>query len=542
MSADAARFLGFAFANADVLVEVTTAGTISFVAGALGTICNLREQDVIGKPLDRLVGTADVGLVRRLLGTLKPNSRLETRRVGLRRGDQTVTATMSGYRLGASPTLHLTFTMVSGIAAVVPEVPRDQETGLVEADAFQAELCEKFGIESDGGPPKLTLLKIAGLGEVRSRLGPEVTARLLEEVGGLLRVHAASDTLATRLGDDRFGIVHGKDTDGKAIAADIEAAGQRIAPGGPSLRAQQTSLDLASPGLGREDAGRVLLFAVRRFAEDESGHSIATIGEALRDLVDQTVTKVTNLRSTLVNQHLRLQFQPIVFLPHRGLHHYEALARFPDAAPGPTIAFAEEIGMVQEVDLLVCHKALSILMADSGQPPLQIAINLSAVSLGSDIFMATFARILQKHPQLRQRMLIEITESSEIKDLERAARIINDLRAAGHSVCLDDFGAGAASFPYIQALKVDFVKIDGSYVKSVGRNPRNDAILRAIVNLCDDIGVQVIAEMVETQEQATQLANWGVKLAQGYLFGRPVDQPDYQVTALAAAGAAPRPR
>jgi EAL domain-containing protein (putative c-di-GMP-specific phosphodiesterase class I)/GGDEF domain-containing protein len=533
MTSDVARFLGFAFANADVLIEVDARGIIGFAAGALQHVLGITDADLIGQPIDRVVAAGDRGLVRRLLRTAGSNRRLEPRTVALAGGAQ---ATLSGYRLGRSPSVQLTLTRSESKGAEAPA--RDAETGLLDPEAFQAQLGERFGVDVGRAPPKLTLIKIADFGEVKSRLGPELTLRLLGEVGALLRVHAADDTLATRLGEDRFGLVHGSDLSATALADEIAVTGAGLSPDGQPLASENLTLDMSAPGLSREDAGRVLMFTVKSFAEETANFDISTMHDAVKLLVDQTVTRVTSLRTTLTDDRLKLQFQPIVSLATRGLHHYEALARFPNGAPGPTIAFAEQIGMVHDVDLLVCEKALETLGTD---PSLQIAVNMSAASLGSDIFVVAFQRLVARDPALRSRLLVEVTESTGLTDLPRAARVLEELRRVGHRICLDDFGAGAASFPYIQALPVDFVKIDGSYVRRLGGSPRDDAILRAMVGLCREIRVQVIAEMVETQDQAAQLNAWGFELAQGYHFGRPADRPAYKPASLFASPAPARP-
>ncbi|CAO3430643.1 EAL domain-containing protein [Azospirillum doebereinerae] len=526
MSTDVARFLGFAFANADVLVEVDARGLIGFAAGALQHVLGTTDAALVGQPVDGLIAPGDRGLVRRLLRTVGANARLEPRVVALAGG---APVTLAGYRLGRSPNVQLTLTRIESGAKIAPLPVRDAETGLLDAEAFQAQLGERFGLEVGEGAPKLTLIKIAQFGEVKSRLGPDLTVRLLGEVGALLRVHASADTLATRLGEDRFGLVHAGEVNGPALAGEIAVAGAHLAPDAPSLRAENLTLDMAAPGLSREDAGRVLMFTVKSFAEDTASFDIADMQDAVKLLVDRTVSRVTTLRSTLTDDRLKLQFQPIVALSSKGLHHYEALARFPNGAPGPTIAFAEQIGMVHDIDLLVCEKALDMLASDKS---LQIAVNMSAASLGSDIFVVAFQRLVGRNPGLRSRLLVEVTESTGLTDLPRAARVLEDFRKVGHRICLDDFGAGAASFPYIQALPVDFVKIDGSYVKRLGGSPRDDAILRAMVGLCREIRVQVIAEMVETADQAAQLTAWGFELAQGYHFGRPADRPGYQPPSL----------
>lgn len=531
MTTDVARFLGFAFANADVLVEVDARGLVGFAAGAVQSLLGMDDAALIGQPIDVLLAPGDRGLVRRLLRTLGANARLESRTVALAGG---MPVTLSGYRLGRSGSVQLTLTRIECGSKVAPLPSRDAETGLLDADAFQAQLGERFGLDVGEGPPKLTLIKIAQFGDVKSRLGPDLTLRLLGEVGALLRVHASADTLATRLGEDRFGLVHAGEVNGPALAAEITVSGAQLAPDAPVLTADNLTLDMAAPGLSREDAGRVLMFTVKSFAEDTATFDIADMQDAVKLLVDQTVTRVTSLRSTLTDDRLKLQFQPIVTLANRGLHHYEALARFPGGAPGPTIAFAEQIGMVHDIDLLVCEKALEVLASDRS---LQIAVNMSAASLGSDLFVVAFQRLVGRNPSLRNRLLVEVTESTGLTDLPRAARVLEDFRKVGHRICLDDFGAGAASFPYIQALPVDFVKIDGSYVKRLGGSPRDDAILRAMVGLCREIRVKVIAEMVETPDQAAQLTAWGFELAQGYHFGRPADRPGYQPPPLFATPA-----
>ncbi len=124
-------------------------------------------------------------------------------------------------------------------------------------------------------------------------------------------------------------------------------------------------------------------------------------------------------------------------------------------------------------------------------------------------------------------------------DLPRAQRIIQEFRRAGHKVCLDDFGAGAASFPYLRAFTIDFVKIDGAYVSRMLDAMRDHAILKAMVQLCSDLGTVTIAEMIETDAQAQRLAQTGVDYGQGYLFGRPTPTP--AMPGILARKVPPRP-
>jgi EAL domain-containing protein (putative c-di-GMP-specific phosphodiesterase class I) len=142
-----------------------------------------------------------------------------------------------------------------------------------------------------------------------------------------------------------------------------------------------------------------------------------------------------------------------------------------------------------------------------------------------------------EHGVLRSRLLFEITESQKLHDLELANRIIAKVRRTGHSVCLDDFGASGASLDSLCRLEVDYVKIDGRYIRALDASSRDAKIVKHLVALCEDFGVCAIAEMVETPEAAGVIGSFGVTLAQGWLYGKAAAKPEWS-----PADAAARPR
>jgi EAL domain-containing protein (putative c-di-GMP-specific phosphodiesterase class I) len=135
---------------------------------------------------------------------------------------------------------------------------------------------------------------------------------------------------------------------------------------------------------------------------------------------------------------------------------------------------------------------------------------------------------------LRSRLLFEITESQRLNDLELANRIIAKVRKTGHPVCLDDFGAGGASLESLCRLEVDYVKIDGRYIRALDARSREATIVKHMVALCRDFGVAPIAEMVETKAAAAVIEAFGVKLAQGWLYGKATAKPEWPAEAPAA--------
>jgi len=279
----------------------------------------------------------------------------------------------------------------------------------------------------------------------------------------------------------------------------------------------------AAESLSAEDRQHVIRYMVRKLSDSQSRLETSSITDAMNDTLAGTVKRVRDIRQMLTRNRLRVALQPIVFLADRRIHHYEALARPTDGeAPAGLIGFAEEIGLSADFDLLMCRKVIDILTrgADSGSMP-SIALNISAASLESEQFVEAFRKLLAGDRRLRDNLLIEVTESMRIRDLESTNAALGRLRGDGHKVCLDDFGAGASSLHYIRALEVDFVKIDGAYVKRLEFSARDRAILKAMASLCAELDVGIVAEMIETEAQAEILAGLGVQLGQGHLFGKP---------------------
>ena len=175
----------------------------------------------------------------------------------------------------------------------------------------------------------------------------------------------------------------------------------------------------------------------------------------------------------------------------------------------------EAVGLSHELDLAVLRQAVAA-MRQSGA---SVAVNVSGRSVVSPSFVQkALAEIVGLPPR---RLLVEITETAEIEDLAAAALQIGRLRAAQIGVCLDDFGAGHASFRYVRDLKVDYVKIDGAFVRAAAEGGQGPSIVRAMRDLAESAGARTIAEMVETEADLALMASFGVDYGQGFLLGRP---------------------
>jgi len=241
---------------------------------------------------------------------------------------------------------------------------------------------------------------------------------------------------------------------------------------------------------------------------------------------------VTRITDALAEDRFRLHFQRIV--PIRpGLEpgeHHEVLVRMLDergelVSPGQFIPAAERYGLMAEIDHWVIANALELVAArHRHQPegPLErYSINLSGASLGDEACLAFIRSQLAGYPVPPEAFCFEVTETAAISQLGSAIEFMQELKALGCRFSLDDFGSGLSSFAYLKTLPVDFVKIDGAFVKDMARDPIDHAMVEAINRVGQVMDIRTIAEFVESEEILELLGEIGVDYAQGYHIGRP---------------------
>ncbi|MEA1649197.1 EAL domain-containing protein [Nitrospirillum sp. BR 11164] len=518
------RYLGFAFANADLLMEVDGDGAVQFAAGAALALTGHSDAELAGRALADLLAPADRALVRRVLGALGDNGRGSPRPVRLRRRDgREVVCALAAYRMQGSPLVSVTFCQLAAGAAALP-APQDVDpaTELLTPAAFAQAAAVNFapgGVE----PPAcgaLTLLEMNNLADVRTRLTAEADGQLMTEIGAVFRQHGGA--VAGRVADHRFGVMATASL-AEQITRDIARVAADLGLDQP-LEVDARTLDSNSFGLSRADRSRLLLHALRRFAEAGAGAVDMLSGQsAAAGFVQDAVGCLARLRDDLGGNRLSLVFEPIVDLKTGRMHHLEVLSRFNGDRPGSVITLAEELGVINDVDMLVCSLAMREL--ETAPADIILAVNLSAVSVGSDLFMQSLLAQLKTQPGLSGRLMFEVTETGNLGDLDRARNVLAAVRRLGHPLCLDDFGVGMASFTYIRALDFDHVKLDGSFIAKMCVNKREEAIVTGMLALCRGLGVTAIAEHVETPEQMLRLRGLGCALGQGWLFSKALDRP-----------------
>jgi EAL domain-containing protein (putative c-di-GMP-specific phosphodiesterase class I) len=515
------RYVAFAFARGDVLLEIDSNGIIVFATGTVRGLLGVDADALIGKPLNSIVAPDAAQALGIVLSAAKAHRRVLID-LALQVGTRRIGGNMAGCPLPDGPGYYLSFSAQLGAARVPIEPPRDAATGLLSRDALTVQAEKLIASTPAGGPPpKLTLVDVGGADGVIDKLPPDRRQAVRRELGDTLKKYSVANDSAAVLGEDKYGLVHDASVDPAQIQRGVAEVIKRAAPAATNIAVALSSLELDHSGLSQNDTAKALVYAVNRFVDSNPGEfTLASLKEVLGKELDTAMTKMADFRRFIDEDGFQLYFQPIVTLSDRLPHHQEALTRLPDgSSPFSTVTFAEEIGLITDLDYSVAQKLLAML---ERQPnALDVAMNVSGRSLENPAFVSVMLDLLGRYPGLRHRLMIEVTESSRIKHLEKVGKVIQSFRTAGHRVCIDDFGAGSAALQYLRYLNVDVIKIDGLYVREINKNPNDRTLVKAIQFLCDELKCESVAEMVEEDVQAQLLRDIGVDFGQGYLYAKP---------------------
>jgi EAL domain-containing protein (putative c-di-GMP-specific phosphodiesterase class I) len=251
--------------------------------------------------------------------------------------------------------------------------------------------------------------------------------------------------------------------------------------------------------------------------------------ESLRTHLEE-LKVVADLQQRVPIERYFLEFQPIVALQSAmSSLNYEVLIRMRGERgevipPGKFIGAAERNGLMSQIDRWVLRNTLEWLDDHpEHRERLSFAtINISGASLNDMRFVDDAFSMIAEHPLAMPKLCFEITESVALHDLGSTRRFVDRVRLYGSKLALDDFGAGYTSFNYLKEIPADFIKIDGSFVKDINRNPANYAITRTIVELTHELGMRSIAEWAETPDTIASLIELGVDYGQGFGLVRPI--------------------
>lgn len=370
-----------------------------------------------------------------------------------------------------------------------------------------------------------------GLKEINDVFGHAIGDKLLVEVARRIQTSARGGVVA-RLSGDEFGlIIDGKQpAAGKALAEQLaEAMANEFQIDDKTVRTGLTTGISIFPHNGSDAASLLANAGAALFrAKAKSRGSISVYEPEMDQQIRDRRVLHQDLSLAIKNGEMSLYYQPQAAARHTvassEIIGFEALARWLHPArgfvpPGDFIPLAEESGLIVEMGEWILRQACR--EAASWPTPLQVAVNLSPAQFMHGDVVGLVHAILLETGLAPGRLELEITEGVLIEDFDRGLALLRRLKALGVCVSMDDFGSGYSSLNYLQAFPFDKIKIDRAFVMNLGRNPQSAAIVRAVISLGHGLGMSIVAEGVETQEQLDFLADEGCDAVQGYFIGKP---------------------
>ncbi len=433
--------------------------------------------------------------------------------------------------------------MAEAEAKLQQQALSDALTGLPNRRLFSDRLAQGIASSSrDGTMVAIIYIDLDGFKLVNDSYGHNFGDLLLISVTERLSSRVRKADTLSRLGGDEFAIA----LSGLKTVENAEQMAQIL------LHMLQTPFQIegqevrigASMGISvfprDANSGSELLqyadsamYAAKRSGKNRVVVFTSNLGESMRE----HTTIENQLRHAIDAGEIAVYYQPEFEVGSQGLVRFEALARWNHATlgnipPSTFIPIAEESGLILPLGAYVMERACTDCLGwqSRDDPPVQVAVNVSIVQFGRDSFVSEVEAILKKtglDPSLLQ---IELTESVTLSGIEDAAQKITSLQKLGISVAVDDFGTGYSALSYIATLPFNALKIDRSFMKEIMRRTESRAMVQSIVVLAQQLGMKVIVEGVENEEQLGAIQELGADAVQGFLLGRPTPDPAAHLT------------
>ena len=392
------------------------------------------------------------------------------------------------------------------------------------------------------------LIGIDHLARINDAFGFDVADAVISEVGRRIRARLRAGDVLGRFSGNKFGLILKNCTvDDMNVAAERFLAGIRdeVVPtkSGPvSVTASIGAVSVPRYARNADEAinraHETLDMAKRRRA----GSYSVWRPNVERDAQRRVNIRVTDEIVTALNERrIVMAFEPVVEARSRDAAFYECLVRMeqddgqvllaPDIVP-----VAEKLGLIRLVD----HRVLELVVAELAESPdVRLSLNISPDTTMDPDWWSSIESLMRAHPGVAERLIVEITETVAIQDIDDVRGFVTRLKNFGSKIAIDDFGAGYTSFRNLRKLGVDIVKIDGAFVQNIARSADDRAFVQTLIDLARRLQIKTVAEWVQDEESAVMLREWGCDYIQGRLIGLASSQRPWggaAGTALPAAG------
>ena len=404
-----------------------------------------------------------------------------------------------------------------------PLTGEHNRTHLIAALAEAIEEAQRFRF-----PCAFMLICIDHLARINEAFGFDVADGVILEIAQRIRSRLRGGDVLGRFSGNKFGLIlRNCPVDDMTIAAErlLAAVRDEVVP----TRSGPVAVTASIGAVSLPRYGRTADEAINRAHEtlDAAKRRRAGSFGAWRPNVERDAQRRVNIRVTdeivtaLNERRIVTAFEPVVRTESRDAAFYECLVRMeqddgrvllaPDIVP-----VAERLGLIRLVD----HRVLELVVAElANAPTASLSLNISPDTTMDPAWWASIESMMRAHPGVAERLIVEITETVEIQDIDDLRGFVTRLKDFGSRIAIDDFGAGYTSFRNLRKLGVDIVKIDGAFVQNLARSDDDRAFVQSMLELARRLKIQTVAEWVQDEESAALLRDWGCDYIQGRLIG-----------------------
>jgi len=426
------------------------------------------------------------------------------------------------------------------------QASHDNLTGLINRREFENRLVTALD-DAHNKPDQTHALLYLDLDQfkvVNDTFGHTAGDELLRQISNVIQANIRSTDIVARLGGDEFGILLERCSEERAVEVAEAIRGaveahrfnwqEAFTSARCSIGVVMVSIDSADVA-GIMSSADVACYS----AKDMGRNQIHLYQDSDASMRHEEMKWVSRITSAVEENRFELFYQPIVGIGKKNSNargHYELLLRMRDekgdlVGPDQFIPAAERYNLMSTLDRWVIRQALSQLAdrnPEAEEAHFTLAINLSGTSLSEDRFLEFVTTELKKQKLPEGAICFEITETAAISNLSRVIHFMQALKKLGCKFSLDDFGSGLSSFTYLKNLPVDYLKIDGQFIRNVAEDTVDESMVRAINQVGQAMGIETIAERVETKEVLDKLSELGIEYAQGYYIARPTSVQTFE--------------
>ncbi len=419
------------------------------------------------------------------------------------------------------------------------EASYDAVTGLLTRPALEQRVIALGGEPTAPRLQSALYIDVDQLHAINENFGMHEGDAILAQIGELLRRRLPAGGLAARISGDRFALLLPLPREQATEFAESlrESAAQLGSTHATTRLHVSISIGVASLERSHEGLAHALAAAETacKAAKDRGRNRVDVHEEADLSIIRRftDITTAGELREAIAANRFRLDaqlIQPLAETGQRHPPHFELLLRMigtngETVGPDRFLSAARRYQLMPAIDRWVVSQAIDMLKPHAAQlahRPLVFSINFSGQSLGDDEFAEFLFQRIEGSGIAPGVLCFELTESDAVQNIARAEQLMRGLRRLGCGVALDDFGTGLSSLAYLRSLPATMLKIDGSFVRDILRDPRSESMVQAIAQLARNIGIATVGEYAETPELVTRLTTLGVDFGQGFAIGRPV--------------------